>query len=130
MPALHKGNSLGSPVPLKTQVPLVQQWECPAEQNLNTANWNIVRYVYTHTHTLKHPPERAHLLRLGIPPFLLVSSHDFINLYGMRHHRISTRLLDTQVPYIVVSLKKGISNIPAKNAECTFQKRFCTEVHW
>lgn len=34
MPALHKDNSPGIPVPLKTRVPLVQQWECPAEQNL------------------------------------------------------------------------------------------------
>lgn len=38
MPALHKGNSLGSPVPLKTQVPLVQQWECPAKQSLPTTS--------------------------------------------------------------------------------------------
>lgn len=38
MPALHKGNSLGSPVPLKTQVPLVQQRECPAERSLPTTS--------------------------------------------------------------------------------------------
>ena len=38
MPALHKGNSLGSPVPLKTQVPLVQQWECPAKRSLPTTS--------------------------------------------------------------------------------------------
>lgn len=63
MPALHKGNSPGIPVPLKTRVPLVQQWECPAEQNLNTANWNIVRYVYTHTHT--HREEKKEEKREG-----------------------------------------------------------------
>lgn len=66
MPALHKGNSPGIPVPLKTRVPLVQQWECPAEQNLNTANWNIVRYVYTHTHT-QAPSRESSLAEVGNP---------------------------------------------------------------